>query len=420
MKTIKIIYIIQATPPYGLYENAGRPAINWDTPSGSWVGIWGYEWGDRIGSNILLYHPQYEFEVWQPDIRADRVYAHRFEDGVCHKLFPAETSQFLGRRVISSKAMVEQIRSEEQQHELIIQTSVNAHCGWLLLPNTHHKILGTLHGKIQLPMHELFRLRKNPMRYYHLMREHFVMKKLIRHYGLISYQNDTKLEDLKKIYPGPLHKISMGVDFDQFYPMSQKACRKELGLPVDKKVFLMVGRMNPLKQNDRVIQVFNQLRKSHDFLLVLLGSSSIPGYLDYLKGLAAPLAAEGKIRFPGYKKGEALLKYYNASDLLLMTSKSEGGPVVSMEAIACGVPVFSTRTGYIAELLEQHRAGYVAGIRNYHEWGRVLGQFLNGEREIATLDKASAANEFSWRSIADKFDAAYQHLADSKSVSTPW
>lgn len=419
MKTTKIIYIIQAPPPYSLYKNAGRPAINWDTPSGSWVGIWGYEWGDKIGENVLYYHPRYEFEVWQPDTRADRVYAHQFENGVCHKLFPAETSQSLGRTIISSKAMVEQIRTEGQQQQLIIQTSVNAYSGWLLLPITQHKIFGILHGTIQLPKHELFRLRKNPMRYYYLMREHFVMKKLIRHYDLISYQNDTRLDDLKKIYPGPLRKISMGVDFEQFYPMSQKACREELGLPTDKKVLLMVGRMNPPKQNDRVIQVFNQLRKSNDFLLLMLGSSSIPGYLDYLKRLAAPLVAENKIRFPGYKKGEELLKYYNASDLLLMTSQSEGCSVVSMEAIASGTPLFSTQTGFIAELLEQHEAGYVAGIRNYHEWEKVLGEVLSGKREIKRLDKDIAMSEFSWQAIADKFDAAYQHLADSKSFSTP-
>ncbi len=40
-------------PAYVEYENKPRPTVNWDTPTGSWVGIWGYDWSDQIASEIL-------------------------------------------------------------------------------------------------------------------------------------------------------------------------------------------------------------------------------------------------------------------------------------------------------------------------------------------------------------------------------
>jgi len=49
----KIIHIMNHPPAYEEYADKPRPAINWDTPNGSWVGIWGYDWSDQLASEIL-------------------------------------------------------------------------------------------------------------------------------------------------------------------------------------------------------------------------------------------------------------------------------------------------------------------------------------------------------------------------------
>lgn len=419
LKKLKVIYLMQDLPPYEYYVNAPRPSVNWDTPNGSWVGIWGYEWGDLLGKSILAYHPEYEFEVWQPDLRADKLYSHRFDNGLCHKLFPATIHRQLHKPVVTSEAILEQLRREQNHNEIILQTDLTPHSDWLILPNKHLKIMGILHGTIHLPIHEFFKIRKNPLRYYFLLREQQALKNIINYYDLITYQNDTNLDDLKSIYKGSLRKVTMGVDFEKFIPLDKISCRKELGLPLDKRIFITVGRMNSLKQNDKVIKAFNQLKDKFDFLLVMVGTAGSSEYMEYLQKIAAPLLAEKKILFTGYRSGDSLVKYYNSADLFLMTSLSEGCSVASMEAIACETPIFSTRTGYIAELQAAHQAGYVAGIRNYREWGKVLSQYLNGQLEITTLDRSLAMREFSWRAIAGKFDMAYQQLVESnQSFST--
>ena len=99
---MKIISILPHPPAYDLYKNEPRPRINWDTPAGDWVGIWGYDWADQIGNEILKRTDKFKYEVWQPDLRADKIYSHTFESGLKHKLFPAEKKiVFNGYKFIS-------------------------------------------------------------------------------------------------------------------------------------------------------------------------------------------------------------------------------------------------------------------------------------------------------------------------------
>ena len=60
LKKTKIINIMSDPPPYDLYAGEPRPEINWNTTNGSWVGIWGYDWGDQIGNAVLRETNEFE------------------------------------------------------------------------------------------------------------------------------------------------------------------------------------------------------------------------------------------------------------------------------------------------------------------------------------------------------------------------
>lgn len=410
MQPVKVIYYHPKTPAYELYTDAPRPPVHWDTPDGSWVGIWGYDWADLLGNSVLAYAPGYAFEVWQPDVRADRVYEHRFENGLVHKLFPATVRKNGRGKSVVAASVPEALERERRTHQVVLQTGVSPHLNWLVQPAARQvRVMGTYHGTIQLPQQQLFKLRKKLSRYAHLVKEHFAFKEVLSNFHLITYQNDTNLSGFKKLFKGPMHKITMGVDFDQFQVRNKTKSRQLLGLPTQTKVLLTVGRLNPLKQNDKVIAALNKCSEL-DFLLLVVGTPNEAFYMDYLKELAAPLLRQGKIQFPGYRKGAELINYYNAADLFIMSSTSEGCSVASMEAIACGTPVFSTDTGYIAELLQEKGKGYVTGIRDYRQWETALRGFLTGELPVCAYPRDTAYEEFSWPAVAGKFKAAYQQL----------
>ena len=89
MKT-KIINIISHPPAYEAYRNDPKPEINWDIPDGEWIGIWGYSWPDQLGNAVLSQSNKFDYEVWQPDLRADKIYSHTYKNGLSHYLFPGQ------------------------------------------------------------------------------------------------------------------------------------------------------------------------------------------------------------------------------------------------------------------------------------------------------------------------------------------
>jgi len=113
---IKVINIVNHAPAYDGHRGKPRPEINWDVPNGSWVGIWGYEWHDIIGNKVLAVADDIEYEVWQPDKRADKIYEHTFKSGLVHKLFPAMDKKFIHglhvRTDIYSEILMEELEKQ--------------------------------------------------------------------------------------------------------------------------------------------------------------------------------------------------------------------------------------------------------------------------------------------------------------------
>jgi glycosyltransferase involved in cell wall biosynthesis len=157
---------------------------------------------------------------------------------------------------------------------------------------------------------------------------------------------------------------------------------------------------------DKVIEILSTIEK--DFLYIVAGHGTRE-YQDYLKNKAEKLREQNKIIFAGYRTGPELVKYINSADLFIHVSKAEAGPVVCMEAMACGLPIFCTDTGNTAEVLKENTAGKVVGINNYKDWEKELNNYLNG-KPIKTLDLDIVKDHYEWETIAKKFIAIYDKV----------
>lgn len=409
---MKIIYLISRSPAYDLYHNQPKPSLNWSTESGSWVGIWGYDWGHLLGNAIKEIDSDILFEVWQPDLRADKLYAHSFENGLIHKSFPAKIFSNKQGGIVFSSEMLDEIRKESKMHKIIFHLGINPSALYMASKVKNITKLGTYHGTINLPINTFFKLRKRPIEYLNIVKKHFFIKKSFNYYSLITYQNKKNLKSLKNIYKGPIEQATMGVDFLKYKQLNKLECREELNLPSDRRILLSVGRINSLKQIDKLIDVCDDIGKQdYNFLLVIVGSSSDENYMNLLEEKAKILIDSNKILFTGFKSGNELVKYYNAADLFIMSSRSEGCSVSSMEAIACGVPVFSTNTGYIAELMIEEGVGKVVEIYNFKNWTTCLKDYLKNKLTIKPMNREFARQQFSWEVIAKKFIEIYSRIS---------
>jgi glycosyltransferase involved in cell wall biosynthesis len=410
--TARIIHIITHPPAYEEYADKPRPGWNWDTLNGSWVGIWGYDWADILSIELTKINGKIKHEIWQPDLRADCIYSQEIFPGVIHRLFPAKEMQ----RWIGLKKHTEIYSTEIIQFFNMSNTDgVIIHIGQsvtnkinknLLEFSTHAKFVFSFHGQITLPIVSLLKLQKNFFAKIHYIREHFIAKKLFKRISFLTYQSNKNLSSLKYYYKGPLAKITMGINCSKYQGYNKSHCRHELNLPLNSRVFLTVCRLYDLKQVDRIIEVLTLIEK--DFLYIVVGHGTRK-YEEYLKLKAKKLLVQNKIIFAGYKTGEELVKYFTSADLFIHVSRAEAGPVVIMEAMACGLPIFSTETGNTAEVLKENNAGILVGITDYNEWKNNIQGFLL-DKSIKVLDNEFVKGHYDWKNVAGKFYKIYECL----------
>ncbi len=410
--TVKIIHIMNHPPAYEEYAEKPRPEINWDTPNGSWVGIWGYDWADLLSIETRKLSKEFEHEIWQPDFRADQIYSQEIFSGVIHRLFPAvKRTIWIGLRKsceVDSPAMI-QFLIDESTYGVIfhIGQSVTSKINRELLMsfNKAHFVF-SFHGQITLPIISLLRLQKNLFAKIHYLKEHTLARKLFRQISFLTYQSETNLNYLSSYYKGPIAKITMGIHFEKYQGYDKNKCRIELKLPTNNKILLTICRLYYLKQVDKVIEILSNIEK--DFYYIVVGHGTRE-YEEYLKGKAEKLLEQNKIIFAGYKTGSVLMKYLRSADLFIHVSKAEAGPVVNMEAMACGLPVFCTATGNTAEVLKENKTGIVVGIKDYKDWRNKIIDFLKG-KPVTALDIDVVKEHYDWKNVAEKFFEIYNQL----------
>lgn len=127
--------------------------------------------------------------------------------------------------------------------------------------------------------------------------------------------------------------IPCGVDFDRFQPAPQDAARAQLELPTEKTLLLWAGEHWQPEKNLELLEASLHILKQclPDVELVLVSG----------------------------KPHSVIPTYMNACDVLVLTSWSEGSPMVIKEAMACNVPIVSTDVGDVAEVIGEVEGCYL-------------------------------------------------------------
>jgi glycosyltransferase involved in cell wall biosynthesis len=153
--------------------------------------------------------------------------------------------------------------------------------------------------------------------------------------------------------------IGNGVDLEKFAPVDRAEARRRLGLAPDAKVIIGVGNLIPTKGFHRVIPLLPELRRRHPGLVYLIvgGGSSQGDQRAELEALARDCGVADVVRFCGRQPQEALKWHYGAADVFAQATEFEGWSNVLLEAMACGLPVVTTRVGGNAEVVTDPSLG---------------------------------------------------------------
>lgn len=154
--------------------------------------------------------------------------------------------------------------------------------------------------------------------------------------------------------------IPNGVDSERFRPdaASRITTRDALGIPANAVVIGMAARVDPLKDHDTFLRVAAHLAARNSNIHFLLvgtgteaGSAAQPSPLDAAiaqRISEVPALGDRLVRCGERRDMPAI---YNACDIVMLTSRSEGSPNAVAEAMSCGVPCVVTDVGDAAQLV---------------------------------------------------------------------
>ena len=415
------ILVVNVMPHGPAYEFASgeRPDVSWDRPDGSWVGFWEREWPDLLGAAVLRATDRYAWEVWQPDLRADRCYSATLRTGVVHRLFPATTRTYRpgirrtpGLYSAPMLAGITDLRDRPavlQLHGFRVPFYTEVLGRLSARPRCQVVVIG--HGLARSPIGELFSVHR-PLTYLCLAVEQWRLRRALRQVDVMSEQTAAALADLRRVYGGRVERLTMGCDFDFWTPVASAAVRRkvrdELGIGKARTVFFASGNYIPRKQLDRLSEVFRTLERRDDWFLLVAGHGDRAN-TERLAATLAPLVKAGKALMHPFVEGAALRSLYWAADVYVSVATDEAGPVSVMKAMACGLPVVTTPVGATWELMTAHGVGVVVPTRDDAGWAAAIAQILEGGAPPA-LDVAVVRRRFDWAVIAERVVAIYAEM----------
>ena len=223
--------------------------------------------------------------------------------------------------------------------------------------------------------------------------------------------------------PGRIRIVPPGVDHAFFGPGHRPQARRALGLPVDGRLLLFVGRIQPLKCADVAIETLAELRQrgGEPARLVVVGGPSGPHGEKSLQSLHDVADARGvrdHVHFVAPQPHELLSSYYRAADVCIVPSRSESFGLVALEAAACGTPVVASAVGGLTTLVDHGRTGYLVDEPDPVAYAAAVRQVFDEPLAAERLSTASVlrARRYTWRAAARALVELHDELAVGRLV----
>ena len=245
-------------------------------------------------------------------------------------------------------------------------------------------------------------------------------KELIKTCHRVLAPTERERDNLIRFYDAPEEKIGVvpcGVNLELFRPEGREVARKRLGFKPDDIILLYVGRFDPLKGLDILLEAMAYLNNSNRFRLVIVGGDGKknPGY-QYLRQKTHDLDISEKCLFAGHIEQKRLPSYYNSADVLVIPSRYESFGLVGLESLACGRPVVSTPVGAMEELLREARTGRVITRISPQSLARGIQSLIADRSLPLAVEIRESVLEYSWSSVADAIIKEYQVAVDQQAI----
>ncbi len=204
--------------------------------------------------------------------------------------------------------------------------------------------------------------------------------------------------------PKKLNVIPSGLDLSAVINETKEASREILHLPKDVFLFGLIGRFDPKKGQELVIDAVQQMEDTN-FHVVFVGENTVDDKVNYDQLLKAKIEKAGLgERFHFLPFQENPFRSFNAFDCTLMASDSETFGMVTIESFAQGTPVIGSNAGGTPEILEFGKIGLLYTTKSSTDLATKMTSFLRGEFQLASEKLKERAAYFNHENVCQKVE----------------
>lgn len=248
-------------------------------------------------------------------------------------------------------------------------------------------------------------------------------KRVLRRVDRIVVATLAEMTQLRFLYKADSSKmvvIPPGVNVGRFYPIPSDEAKAYIGLKPDDRMILFVGRIEPLKGVDTLLEAMSclQMKESRPVHLAIIGGdpSASPEEMNAemarLKNLCEVLGLDQSVVFLGVRDQDKLSYYYSAAEVAVMPSHYESFGMVALEAMACGTPVIASEVGGLAYLVRDGETGFTIPAEEPEMLCEKLSWLLNDRELHDSMSKRAVeyAQDYAWEKIAKQIVDVYEGL----------
>lgn len=238
--------------------------------------------------------------------------------------------------------------------------------------------------------------------------------------AVLSRFTQEKLWSAYRIPSGKVVIIPGGVDLQRFSPgINRTEIRRRLNIPEEKTVLFTVRDLEPRMGLENLMYAVRQvIEMVPDIYLILGGEGPLK---DNLISMSQELGVESYIRFVGFIPEEDLPDYYRMADVFILpTIELEGFGLITLEALASGVPVLGTPVGGTVEILGKLDSRYLFKDTKPDSMASSIietGQRFRNDpqlwQDVSARCRAFVEARYSWERNVDRLEDLFRESLES-------
>ncbi|MBI3169164.1 MAG: glycosyltransferase [Chloroflexi bacterium] len=251
-------------------------------------------------------------------------------------------------------------------------------------------------------------------------------RQVLRRANRIVVATLAELTQLRFLYRADSNKMTVippGVDTGHFYPIPADEAKQYIGLKPENRMILFVGRIEPLKGVDTLIQAMSCLdlsltSRDRPVHLAIIGGEpdvspeEMSEEMARLQTICDDLCMGGTVVFLGKRAQDTLPYYYSAAEVLVMPSLYESFGMVALEAMASGTPVIASEVGGLGYLVQDGVTGYTVPDSDPRMLCERLSILLGNHELRNEMGQRAAeyAKDYAWDKIASSIVKVYEEV----------